>query len=106
MKIAGAKTAVGTVSVEEKETAAPPSERGHAKVMFYSNCWYWAFSTYFRKGGFLIFSKSEWGWWPHVMWSPDLMRCHQFEPDHKRQRGRLLPPLIYRGYIKTTRLRQ
>ncbi len=107
MEMAGAETAVSSVSVEENETAAPPSERGHDKVMFYSNCWLWAFSTCFRKGGFLIFSKSEWGWWPHVMWSPDMMSCYQFAPGaHVRLRGRLFPPFIFRGYVKTSRLRQ
>lgn len=106
MEIAGAETAVDSAAVEQTETAAHPHRRSRAKVKFYSNCWLWAFYTWVRRGGFLILSKSEWGWWPHVMWSPDMMKCNQFEPDHTRQRGRLLPPLIYRGYIKTTRLRQ
>jgi hypothetical protein len=78
--------------------------RSEPKVKFYSNCWAWAIYAFLRRGGFLILTKSEWGWWPHVMWSPDMHSCHQFEPDHRRRWGRLFPPFIYRGYIKKTRL--
>ena len=78
--------------------------RERAKETFISNCWMWAIWRFMTKGGVLIFSKSEWGWWPHFMWSPDLSKCVQFEPDHKRRHGRLWPPFIYRGYLKETRL--
>jgi hypothetical protein len=104
MEKAGAERAVSSVAVGQTETAAPPYRRSRAKVIFYRNRWVGAFYTCFCRGGFLIVSKSEWGWWPHVMWSPDLKMCHQFEPDHKRLRRRLHPPLIDCGYIKTTRL--
>ena len=78
--------------------------RERAKDTFVSNCWMWAIWRFMRRGGFLIFSRSEWGWWPHFMWSPDMRTCVQFEPDHKRRTGRLWPPFFYRGYLKETRL--
>lgn len=78
--------------------------RSAEKVKFFSNCAAWAVWAYFRRGGFLILKKSEWGWWPHFMWSPDMHTCQQFEPDHKRRRGRLWPPFFYRGYVKKTLL--
>jgi len=88
---------------------APPVElrsargRALARAYFFSNCWLFALGRLFRRGGFLIISKSEWGWWPHLMWSPDMRTLHQFEPTEKKRR-RLLPPFIYRGYVKKTRL--
>lgn len=80
------------------------ADRADERELFYSNCWLWAFWSFFSRRGFLLVSKSEWGWWPHVMWSPDLTAVHQFEPDHKRRSGRLWPPFIYRGYVKKTLL--
>lgn len=110
MAVAGATAAVTSVAAEQTETAALPAglnpAPNPAKVKFYSNCWLWAFYNCFRRGGFLIISKSAWGWWPHVMWSPDMVSCHQFEPEKPRVRGLLFPPLIYRGYIKISQLRQ
>ena len=96
-------------SAESVVDARPSSHairrQSSEKIKFYSNCLLWAIYTFLRRGGFLIISKSEWGWWPHIMWTPDMRTCHQFEPDHKRRRGRLWPPIVYRGYIKKTHLR-
>ena len=79
-------------------------ERTRDRAIFVSNCWLWAFWTFLRRGGFLIVSKSEWGWWPHLMWSPDMRTVHQFEPDHKRRMGRFWPPVFYRGFVKQSLL--
>lgn len=83
--------------------AEAPGTAVQRRSIFVSNCWLWALARVFRRGGFLLVSKSEWGWWPHVMWSPDMRVLYQFEPTKKKRR-RLLPPMLYRGYVKRTRL--
>lgn len=84
-------------------TTAEPRRKAPSRFFFRSNCYLFAVWQLFRKGGFLIVCKSEWGWWPHVMWSPDMCTVYQFEPTEKKRR-RLFPPTFYRGYIKKSRL--
>jgi hypothetical protein len=90
----------GYVWAESRDNGAALAQR---RAIFVSNCWMFALWRFFTHGGFLIVSKSEWGWWPHLMWSPDMTTIHQFEPTAKKRR-RLLPPLVYKGYVKETRL--
>ena len=90
-------------SVPRPESAALARARAEERVCFYSNCWIFALWRLFRRRGFLIISKSEWGWWWHFMWSPDMRTVQQFEPTLKR-RKRLFPPFIYKGYVKETLL--
>lgn len=87
----------------EAEPSASPITHVRERTYFICNCWMFALWRLFRRGGFLIITKSEWGWWPHLMWSPDMSSLQQFEPTEKKRR-RLLPPFVYKGYVKETRL--
>lgn len=64
-----------------------------------SNCLIWALWRWFRDGGYLIVRKSRYGWWPHFLWSRDLLMIEQFVPripNHHRR----IPPLLFDGYVK------
>jgi len=59
--------------------------------------WRW-----WSEGGYVVIRHSDWGWWPHFLWSPDLQTFEQFVPvvpNHKKR----IPPLWFRGYIKTSK---
>ncbi len=99
------EVAAGQYAIEPpaSTSAGMVRARSQARTIFFSNCWLFALWRFFINGGFLIVSKSEWGWWAHFMWSPDMRTVQQFEPTLKK-RKRLFPPFIYQGYVKETRL--
>jgi hypothetical protein len=64
-----------------------------------SNCLFFAIGRYWRYRGHIIVRPSHFGWWPHFMWSSDLLTFEEFEPvADKRQSW--LPPVIFRGYVR------
>lgn len=66
-----------------------------------SNCLFWALGRWRRFGGYLVVRRSQWGPFPHFAWSETLQTFKSFEPLHPRRRR--LPPLIFRGRVRTTR---
>lgn len=53
--------------------------------------------------GYVIFHRSPRGWWPHAVWSPDLVTFEQFLPiRHRRWYAwvlrRRIPPLLFDGH--------
>lgn len=65
-----------------------------------SNCVFFALSQWWKKGGYIIIRKSKWGWWPHLLWSPDLKEFWEYQPQ-KPNHHLLIPPPLYRGMILT-----
>jgi hypothetical protein len=64
-----------------------------------SNCVIWAVTQYVRRGGYLVARRSRYGWWWHLLWSPDLQRFYAFVPN-RRHRKRWVPPLYFQGYVR------
>lgn len=65
-----------------------------------SNCLIYAFGKWCDEGGYVVIRRSMYGWWPHFLWTADFHTFYQFipfTPEH-----RLLPPLIFIGYVKVT----
>lgn len=62
-----------------------------------SNCLIFALKRFWRSGGYLIFRRSSYGWWPHVLWSRDLKAFEEFTTDEKFPHT--CPPLFFKGYI-------
>jgi len=67
----------------------------HGKYL--SNCFLFALGCYWREGGYLIASKSRWGWWLHFQWSPDLDTIWEFHPLRVKRPSRRFPPLVFWG---------
>ena len=65
----------------------------------WSNCYLFAIQQWYRHGGYIVLTKSQYGWWPHAFHSEDLRRFTDFVPLAPKRR-RWLPPLVFRGHIK------
>lgn len=65
-----------------------------------SNCLLFVVVRWWRLGGFVIIRKSQHGWWPHFLWSPDLITFEEFQPAIPNHHLKFPPPL-YRGIVKT-----
>lgn len=63
-----------------------------------SNCLLFALSRWRERGGYIVITRSLFGWWPHFEWSADLKTFEQFAP-FGRKRKRLFPPLYFRGHV-------
>lgn len=63
-----------------------------------SNCLVYAVSQYLRHGGYVIMMHSRFGWWPHFVWSPDMLTFWEFAPPRKRPRR--FPSLWFQGSVK------
>jgi hypothetical protein len=72
-------------------------DRGRVKT----NCILFALGRWFARGGYLIFRKSHFGWWPHAIWTPDLKTFEEFVP-LDRTPHTILPPLIFEGQVRTS----
>lgn len=68
-----------------------------------SNCLIFAIAHWLKFGGYIIFRKSHYGWWFHVIWSKDFKSFEEFHPIRSKQK-RLLPPVLFRGYVKHTQV--
>jgi hypothetical protein len=64
-----------------------------------SNCLIFALRRVWRSGGYLILRRSSYGWWPHVIWSPDLVRFEEFTTADKFSRW--CPPILFPGFIQS-----
>lgn len=63
-----------------------------------SNCLIWALRQWFKKGGYLIIRRSYFGWWPHFLWSADLVTFWEFNPAKKENQRS--PPILFRGQVR------
>jgi hypothetical protein len=61
------------------------------------NCLLWAVHRWSKKGGYVIFRQSHWGYFPHILWSKDLKVFWSYSPLHPSHRR--LPPPMFRGHI-------
>ena len=66
-----------------------------------SNCLIFAVQHLFSCGGYIIFRRSHYGWWFHVLWSKDLKEFLEFHPTGAKH-YRWFPPLLFKGYIRHT----
>lgn len=69
----------------------------------WSNCYLVSVALWWRHGGYVLVTRSRYGWWPHMLWSRELRTVVEWEPD-ARKRVRWLPPVLYRGRLRTRRL--
>jgi hypothetical protein len=70
-----------------------------------SNCIVFAFDCWFKRGGFLVVRKSNYGWWPHFIWTEDLKTYREFVPTQHTP-DLSIPPLWFRGSVLTTNRKQ
>lgn len=62
------------------------------------NCVVFALRRWYQQGGYLIVRRSWYGWWPHLIWSADLVTFEEFLPvDPTRRR---FPPVWFAGMIR------
>jgi hypothetical protein len=65
-----------------------------------SNCVIFALQRWFSLGGYIALRKSNYGWWPHMIWTKDLVTFEEFTPAvHCVQ---AFPPLLFNGTVKIT----
>ena len=66
-----------------------------------SNCIVYAMSCWFKSGGYIVLRKSNFGWWPHMVWTKDFATFQEFTPlAHQEQMT--FPPLFFKGLVKIT----
>lgn len=63
-----------------------------------NGCWF-AVRQWQHHGGFVVLTRSRYGWWWHAQWTDDFHYFLEFVPDHKR-RARRVPPIWFRGYVR------
>jgi hypothetical protein len=80
----------GGVNVKQSHAESSPS---------ISNCLFFAVSRWLKYGGYVIVRKSHYGWWPHFLWSQDLLSFEEYSPAIPNHHL-LIPPPLYRGVIK------
>jgi hypothetical protein len=66
------------------------------------NCLLFVVGRYLKRGGYIVIHRSDYGWWPHAVWSGDLKTFEQFHPvKHRRWYARILrwhlPPPLFDG---------
>lgn len=67
-----------------------------------SNCYIWAKWQHWKYGGYFTRVKSQFGWWNHYTWSPDLITFHEFVPVWSKHLWRKkYPPILFRGKVHT-----
>lgn len=65
-----------------------------------SNCIIFALQRWFSLGGYIVLRKSNYGWWPHMIWTKDLATFEEFTPPVHQARA--FPPLVFNGIVKRT----
>jgi hypothetical protein len=74
---------------------------GHSRMgKVKSNCILFALRRWFSRGGYIVLRKSNYGWWPHMIWTKDFVTFEEFTPPVHY--ARVFPPLVFEGIIKTT----
>lgn len=68
-----------------------------------SNCFLYAWSQHRRYGDHLVVSASRFGWWLHFRATKDFRVFTEYHPVD-RKRKRILPPLLFTGYVREVRL--
>lgn len=69
-----------------------------------SNCLLWALRQFITQGGWLLLTRSEYGWWPHAAWSPDLRAVYAYMPFERKHRRRWWQvPFSFAGEPRLTR---
>lgn len=64
-----------------------------------SNCLIYALLKLYHEGGYVLMRKSFYGWWPHFLHMSMTGEITHYSPERKRRR--LLPPLLFRGRVRT-----
>lgn len=65
-----------------------------------TNCLLWALSRWHKHGGYVVFRRSDYGWWPHLLWTVDLVTFEEFTPTDAKYKRRI-PPLLFVGRVRT-----
>lgn len=65
--------------------------------LFLSNCLFWVIGQWWREGGFVVICRSSYGWWPHFLWTIDLIDFYEFNPPKKRRL--YSPPILFYGTV-------
>lgn len=68
-----------------------------------SNCIIFAFTRFFREGGYLVIRKSRHGWWPHVIWCRDLRNAdiEHYVPVVEKLDKPVIKKILFKGRVKT-----
>ena len=65
------------------------------------NCIVYVLAMKWLYGGRILCRKSPNGWWFHCWWTLDDITFYEYTPVNPIK-GLLVPPPIYRGYVKVT----
>jgi hypothetical protein len=69
-----------------------------------SNCVIFALQRWFSRGGYIVLRKSNYGWWPHMIWTMDFATFEEFTPPVHYPV--VFPPPIFKGIIEITNVKQ
>jgi hypothetical protein len=64
-----------------------------------SNCLLYVVGQWVQRGGWVLLRQSHYGWWPHFVYSEDLVLFEEYVPlipNHHL----ILPPPLYQGYVR------
>ena len=66
-----------------------------------NNCLFFAIGLYIKHGGYIVFRKSNYGKWSHVMWTNDLKEFSHYVPLNPPLRYPLIQKIYFKGRVKT-----
>ena len=67
-----------------------------------SNCLVFALKRWFSDSGYLVVRKSNFGWWPHFLWTPDINSSYVEHYAPISGQKKLMPPPLFEGNVQTT----
>ena len=65
-----------------------------------SNCLVYALKRWFSKSGYLVIRKSNFGWWPHFLWTPDISGTYIEHYAPIMGERKLMPPPLFKGAVR------
>tara|TARA_R110002012_G_scaffold303533_1_gene505351 strand:+ start:6193 stop:6429 length:237 start_codon:yes stop_codon:yes gene_type:complete len=64
------------------------------------NCLFYAIVKFIKNGGYIIFRKSKYGNWSHIMWTPDFETFYHFVPVNQPLRFAFIHKIFFKGRVK------
>jgi len=69
-----------------------------------SNCYVYVWRQFFKHGGSMVFTKSDYGWWWHMLWvdlEEQIFAYQDKTPGEAHQKWKriYLPPLWFKGIV-------
>ena len=65
-----------------------------------SNCLFFSIYLFITRGGFIVFEKSKYGPWVHVLWTKDFIKFYHFVPKKVPLKYPFISKIYFKGKIR------